>query len=175
MSKEAVRRFVERGYSDETNVLCRHDNGGAEDVEMGKCMENLNVKAGDSRDSLGRGRFFPFVPEHHLVPGEVKPDFWYWQYIFYPSEQGMGCCSDSAISFHYVSPNEMYVLEYLIYHLRPYGIDASVHFLNEGHQIAADGNKSSQAGSSSADNSEVAKKVDTAGEAPKAKAKVTKD
>ncbi|KAG1660853.1 Glycoprotein-N-acetylgalactosamine 3-beta-galactosyltransferase 1 [Nymphon striatum] len=120
LSRAAVKKFIEEALTD--SKKCRPDGRGAEDVEMGKCLNNIGVKAGDSRDKYGRERFFPFVPEHHLIPGIISANNWFWRYIYYPSKTGMDCCSDTAISFHYVNPNHMYVLEYLIYHLRPYGV-----------------------------------------------------
>ena len=88
LSREALNRFVNRALVDKEQVICKtQEDTGAEDVEIGKCLENVNVVAGDSRDSMGRGRFFPFVPEHHLIPGHVSKDFWYWQYIYYPSKE----------------------------------------------------------------------------------------
>jgi glycoprotein-N-acetylgalactosamine 3-beta-galactosyltransferase len=51
-------------------------------------MENLNVSTMDTRDSKGRGRFFPFNPDNHYFPGDIHAgDYWYWDYIYYPPTQ----------------------------------------------------------------------------------------
>lgn len=92
LSREAVRRFVEVAIPDKD--LCRPENDQGEDVEMGICLENVNVTAGDSRDSNGRGRFFPLKPASHLVPESIDSDSWYWNYTFY---------ENSDVSFVYVA------------------------------------------------------------------------
>lgn len=96
LSKTAVRRFVENGLPDKAK--CRQSAEGSEDVEIGKCLEKVKVFAGDSRDALGRGRFFPFVPEHHLIPGHVDRSFWYWSYIFYETDEVIS--NDYAITYY---------------------------------------------------------------------------
>ena len=41
----------------------------------------------DTRDSKGRGRFFPFTPQQHLSHKNVSKDYWYWQANYYPEKE----------------------------------------------------------------------------------------
>lgn len=116
LSRAALIRLVEHGLPDATKCSPGHE--GDEDVQIGRCLQNIGVVTGDSRDEDGRERFFPLTPSDHLLPGTVGADHWLWDWNYYPLTVGLDCCSDRAISFHYVSAAKMYELEYLVYHLR---------------------------------------------------------
>ncbi|XP_062598276.1 glycoprotein-N-acetylgalactosamine 3-beta-galactosyltransferase 1-like isoform X2 [Saccostrea cucullata] len=123
LSKETLRRL---GTTGQDPKFCRQD-GGAEDAELGKCMQNLGVKTANSTDALGRSRFHCFDPETHLNGGYPN---WYYKYDANGARKGLDSISDYAISFHYVGPRKMYGLEFFVYHLRPYGIFNGLQNLN---------------------------------------------
>ena len=79
------------------------------------------MTSGDSRDDSGRARFFGLAADNIVLPGSKDPQHWYWKNQFYPADDGKDCCSDSSIAFHYVSPNQMHVLDFFAYKLKIFG------------------------------------------------------
>ncbi|BFF94229.1 glycoprotein-N-acetylgalactosamine 3-beta-galactosyltransferase 1 [Drosophila madeirensis] len=118
LSKEALFRFMKYGFSNSS--ICSNRSYGYEDVELGRCMQAVGVVAGDSRDEQGLARFMPFSPLHWFSDSPK----WYRPYRYYTSsnQSSNDCCSNSAISFHYSNAKDFYVLDYVIYKLRAFGI-----------------------------------------------------
>lgn len=81
LSKRAMNVLVEDGFPNKT--ICWPGNGGAEDAELGKCLAQLGVVAGDSREEDGRDRFFPFEISAHLSRPKSKTGYWYYDYCYY--------------------------------------------------------------------------------------------
>ncbi|KAH9500799.1 Glycoprotein-N-acetylgalactosamine 3-beta-galactosyltransferase 1 [Bulinus truncatus] len=120
ISKEALRRFGTRAVN---STLCRED-GGDEDVEFALCMERLGVSTSRSLDEMGRTVFHPHPPSMHIL-GTYPP--WHRRYTAGKPQMGFGV-SKYAVSFHYVPPDEMKVLDFYMYHLRPYGVYTPMKF-----------------------------------------------
>ncbi|XP_005113042.2 glycoprotein-N-acetylgalactosamine 3-beta-galactosyltransferase 1-A [Aplysia californica] len=113
VSKEALRRFGREAIN---STVCPED-GKDEDVDWGLCMERLQVKTSPSVDKEGRTLFHPLAPTLHFLG---KQGSWLQRFSAILAT-GYGV-SPEAISFHYVSPEQMRVLTFYLYHWRPYGL-----------------------------------------------------
>lgn len=116
LSRAALKRFI-KGF--ETGVCTNFTT--LEDVGLGTCMESMGVQPGDTRDTLGRQTFHAYPPSYHVIRKLPRPRPWYTWYDLYPVFEGPRCCSDFAVSFHYIQGVQLYSLQYFIYYLRPYG------------------------------------------------------
>ncbi|XP_030372216.1 glycoprotein-N-acetylgalactosamine 3-beta-galactosyltransferase 1 [Scaptodrosophila lebanonensis] len=119
LSRDALRRY--NLFARNNTKFCRA-NGKSEDKEIGRCLQNVGVVAGDSRDEQGRERFLPFSPRH-LMPQMVHS--WLDKFLFYMPNR-TDCCADTAISFHYTKDQDYFMYEYALYHLKVFGIHSDV-------------------------------------------------
>lgn len=118
LSKKALKKFGEKLVHNDS--LC-HITGEAEDLEMGMCLAHSAIFV-DCRDELHQKRFFPAGAEEHMRHMNDLT-YWYTRAIYYYSpDASTSCCSDTSVQFHYIPPLEMYVFEYFIYKVHPFGL-----------------------------------------------------
>ncbi|XP_013794795.2 glycoprotein-N-acetylgalactosamine 3-beta-galactosyltransferase 1-like [Limulus polyphemus] len=89
-------------------------------VSIGKILQKAEIMPMDTRDQLGKSRFNAFSAEKLLIPGSISIFSSYWKQSVFLSPEGGDCCSDHAITFHGISPSQMYIMEYCVYRLTPF-------------------------------------------------------
>lgn len=131
MSRKTVKIFVEQILvnrqffhenipNDVYDGICHLETDDRiEDWEITTCLDRYNVYAGDGRDIVKRERFLMWWPEAHLLSETAA---WYTASKYYWSDEGLDCCSNYTISFHYMNPRKQYTIYYLTYRLLAYGI-----------------------------------------------------
>uniref|UniRef100_A0AC35THS9 N-acetylgalactosaminide beta-1,3-galactosyltransferase n=1 Tax=Rhabditophanes sp. KR3021 TaxID=114890 RepID=A0AC35THS9_9BILA len=113
MSKALVKLLVNKGFP----KLCRKAPDEFDDREIGMCLNKMmKIYTHETRDLNRKLVFVPGNPEQFATMGPNKKASWYHfnNLVKYP--KGKNSLSDYPISFHYVSTDMFYALEYLIYH-----------------------------------------------------------
>lgn len=85
----------------------------SEDKQLAVCLKYSGVFAENGEDAEGK-RVFNSQPLGALITNSMQEN---------PSRVVEGCCSDMAVTFNGMSPNQMQVMMYGVYRLRPYGHD----------------------------------------------------
>lgn len=121
MSRKTVRIFVERVLMDQNRprtCYIQYDRK-PEDIQIAHCLNFFNVYKGDVRDPLKRERFLVNQPEIHLF-NQTKD--WYHHTKYYYTKDGLECCSNYSIAFHYILGENQYRMYFFNYRLRTFGI-----------------------------------------------------
>lgn len=80
--------------------------------EIALSLERLGIHTEDTRDEQGRERFFVLTLTYERNTYRAKePDFWYFEFSYYPPREGENSSSPWWIGSHYMSPTEMLLTE----------------------------------------------------------------
>lgn len=114
LSYEALKRLVQV-FEDEDKCP---ERGRAlwklsEDKQLAVCLKYKGVFAENGEDAHGKS-VFNSKSVDSLIADSMRDN---------PNNVVQGCCSDMAVTFSGMSPNQMQVMMFGVYRLRPYGHD----------------------------------------------------
>uniref|UniRef100_A0AC35U5S7 N-acetylgalactosaminide beta-1,3-galactosyltransferase n=1 Tax=Rhabditophanes sp. KR3021 TaxID=114890 RepID=A0AC35U5S7_9BILA len=111
LSIGAIKKLVNEGFSNPNKCFQGADSW--DDREIGHCMENMNIDISDVKDFKGRIVFTPSSVVDFTTLNDNH------QFNFFCSMNAGGCLKENLstfpISFHYISADMQYALEYLFY------------------------------------------------------------
>lgn len=114
LSYEALRRLVNT-FEDEAKCP---ERGRAlwklsDDKQLAACLKYTGVFAENGEDANGKG-LFNSQSVYRMITDSMKDN---------PNNVVEGCCSDMAVTYSGMTPNQMQVMMFGVYRLRPYGHD----------------------------------------------------
>ncbi|XP_017053554.1 glycoprotein-N-acetylgalactosamine 3-beta-galactosyltransferase 1 isoform X2 [Drosophila ficusphila] len=133
-SRAALKRFSLAALTNES--ICSSEKRGNEATEeLGRCLTNVNVIPGNSRDELLGHRFLPFESDVHLggvLNRSLDMHKYFLDYSYYPVIDMNVPVSLSSICFKLHSYGDCYDLYYFTYKVRMFGLSSH---LNTGNEI----------------------------------------
>lgn len=126
LSREAVRLLVEEGYG-KNLPGCPQTGGHADDMNLGVCLAALGVPLANTLDRLGRHTFHTHSAHNYVSGDPFRKLGGGW----FPQVVGPQCCSQLSVSFHYLTPNEIRLLDFLLYRVTVYGREPRMEQLRE--------------------------------------------
>uniref|UniRef100_A0A0N4Z6X6 Glycoprotein-N-acetylgalactosamine 3-beta-galactosyltransferase 1 n=1 Tax=Parastrongyloides trichosuri TaxID=131310 RepID=A0A0N4Z6X6_PARTI len=116
LSKRSFSDLVTIAFKND--LTCNEKENSFEDVVIGKCLKSLGVVPSVSLDTKGRILFNPLNPLSGASPDYMNG---FINVANFKYKQGIDSMSDFPITFHDVSKDLMYGLEYLLYHAEVMG------------------------------------------------------
>lgn len=120
LSRRALGMLVD-GFTTGSN--CTNAKGNIKDeVRVGICLKEMGVHFGSGTNQFGQQLFFDTNLHEFLLPEEnvEVPHPWYQEYEV---DHFLDHASNYSIAFCCITSKQMFVMEFLIYHLRLYGVE----------------------------------------------------
>ncbi|KAH7687736.1 Protein BUS-4, partial [Aphelenchoides avenae] len=114
LSNGAMRIFAENLYNNSKLCPC----ADFEDMGIALCFENMRIFPSDTRDSQGRQRFLAYRLDQHRRSDKIVSG---WSMD--PVKEGMDGISSQLINLHHVTPDQMRLADFFLYHVRRPGIE----------------------------------------------------